>query len=231
MEPVSRLTFTFLPTPVATVKVVPVANPIAVAEIPISSPHIRLHTHTVVVMLPQERKLQLYSLRVSILDPDQPLMRNPLVILLRLVNEVTPRDSPALNLLRQWDRSEGRQLRIVGYSQGKICHDLVVTNAIGPQLKGADGQAAMSRFPTEGFEGVGLYTQRDARSGIGGLYFLGASGNVYQRRISIGGAGGATNPRTGLLYTALVEKGALTASGFSEELASACHKQLWASFQ
>jgi hypothetical protein len=105
-------------------------------------PNICLHSHTVEGMLPQKRKPHLHSLRMAILDLDQPPPRDSLKVLLALlVHEIGPRHCPALDDLREGCRSRGWQAEIVCGAHGEVSHELDVADRVRAELKVAGWHA------------------------------------------------------------------------------------------
>lgn len=123
-------------------------------------PHVRLHPDPVVRMLPQEREPAPHSLRVAVLDLDEPAARDALEVLLRLLeDEVAAGHGPALGEAREWDGAPGGQAQVVGGAEGEVGEELDVAGGVGAELEGGGGEAvgwgAFEGAEVEGLEGAG----------------------------------------------------------------------------
>lgn len=103
-------------------------------------------------MLLQKRQPHLHRIRVSVADLDQPPQRDPLKVLLALLeDEVRPGHRPALRHARERHGPVRGQAEVVGCPQREVAEELEVAQRVGPQLQIARRHAVF-RLAPERFE-------------------------------------------------------------------------------
>ena len=127
-------------------------------------------------MLLQVREPELHRLGVAVPDLDKAAQGNALVVLLRLlVDEMGPRDRPALDNARQGHGAKGGQAQVVGGAQGKVGEELEVGQSKGAQLQiaGRDTVLAFTaqRLHIQGLHGAGeAGVERAVLDGLSGVF-------------------------------------------------------------